>query len=184
MNGLPKTVDPNDAGTELFLDARQKNRLTHVRADKSATIVAWDPRLAFDIAMVGADKAMAVFERYALDQQSAIELLQNPVFQQQLKTYRAELEANGLTYRQKARILAEDLLPHGYDLATDVTVPASVRADMIQWMTKVADLEPAKASGKDIGVGGGAFSLSILFAGERPAQTVGAAPITIEGERQ
>ena len=181
---VPEDGEPTD-GHDLHVDQRQNARLPNVRTDKPATIVAWDPRLAFDIAMAGVDKAIDVFAKYKIDVDAAMELLQNPVFQKQLKDYAAEVETSGLTYRMKARVLAEDLLPHAYDLATDTLYPASVRADMIQWMTKVADLEPAKANGKDVPQSGG-FSLQILFAGDRAGQSaVGGTkePIVIEQER-
>lgn len=154
-------------GRDFHTDKRQIARLPNLHHEKSASIVAWDPRLALDIVLQGVDKAMEVFTKYKIDQPAAMELLQNPVFQKQLKDYAAEIETSGMSYRMKARILAEDLLPHAYDLATDTLYPAAVRADMIQWMTKVADLEPAKANGKDVPQTGG-FSLQILFAGQAP----------------
>lgn len=171
---------------KTFFQQRQEARMPAVNHEKSGTIVAWDPRLAFDVALAGADKAMEVFARYKIDPGAAVNLIQNPVFQQQLKRYAQEIEEGGLTFRQKAKILAEDLLPHAYDLATDVTYPAAVRADMIQWMAKVADLEPVKSNGKDI-TGHGGFSLQILFAGQAPGmagQTVvgSSSAVPIEGD--
>lgn len=159
-------------GRDLHTDQRQAARLPTLNHEKPASIVAWDPRLAFDIAMQGVGKATEVFAKYGLDANAAIELLQNPVFQKQLKDYAAEIETAGLTYRMKARILAEDLLPHAYDLATDTLYPASVRADMIQWVTKIAGLEPEKISGKDVPQTGG-FSLQILFNGREPVAVSG-----------
>ena len=150
-------------------EQRQARRQPNVNHGKPSTIVAWDPRLALELAMVGADRAMEVFERYKIDKAAAVELIQNPIFLKQLEQYKQEVGESGMSFRMKARVLAEDLLPEGYELAKDPDCPASVRADMIQWMTKIADLEPVKSTGKDVPLGAGGFSLQIVFAGDTPA---------------
>lgn len=172
-----KPMSPEDQAfydqprNSVLTDKRQVARMSQSNLEKQGTIVAWDPRLALDIVLAGAEKAMEVFDRYKIDKAVAVELLQNPVFLKQLERYKAEVETSGLSFRGKARILAEDLLPHGYEIATDPAYPAAVRADMIQWFTKIADLEPKKDDPKG-GGGGGGFSLQILFAGAVPTQTL------------
>jgi hypothetical protein len=158
--------------TEKFetSESRQLRRQQNVNHDKPSTIVAWDPRLALELAMPGAKNPIEIFARYKIDEATATQLLQNTLFTKQIVAYRDELEASGMSYRMKARVLAEDLLPEAYEIAKDTTYPASVRADMIQWMTKIADLEPVKSNGKDVAQVGG-FSLQILFAGQQP-QTI------------
>lgn len=161
-----------DARFSVLSDKRQLARMGTTNLEKEGTIVAWDPRLALDIVLAGADKAMEVFERYRIDKDGACELLANPVFLKQLETYKAEVEASGMTFRMKARVLAEDVLPHAYEMATDAGYPPAVRADMIQWLAKMADLEPRKDDPKGA-VAGGGFSLQILFAGQaQPVQAL------------
>lgn len=175
MDDLPEKYETSDA--------RQARLQPNVNHDKPSTIVAWDPRLALELAMAGPDKAMEVFGRYKVDHAAAVELIQNPLFLKQLEQYKQELEASGMSFRMKARVLAEDLLPEAYVIAKDTMYPAAVRADMIQWMTKIADLEPVKANGKDVAQVGG-FSLQILFAGGTPAversSVAGDSAVTIE----
>lgn len=156
----------------IIADKRQAGRMPTVNHEKFATIVAWDPRLALDIVLAGAEKATEVFERYRIDHAAAVELLTNPVFLKQLERYKEEIETSGMTFRMKARVLAEDVLPHGYELATDPTTPAAVRADMIQWLAKIADLEPKK---DQVQAAGGGFSLQIVYAGNASSILVGEA---------
>ena len=170
---------PTDKPEWESSEARQIRRQPNVNHGKPSTIVAWDPRLALEIAMSDPSQAMQVFDRYKIDHTAAVELIQNPLFVKQLEDYKRELEASGMSYRMKARVLAEDLLPEAYDIARDTSYPAAVRADMIQWMTKIADLEPAKSSGKDVAQVGG-FSLQILFAGQQPQATIQDTAVTID----
>jgi hypothetical protein len=184
--GKMRTVPAGPDGERKWesSDERQQRRMPNVRHDKPATIVAWDPRLALEIVMAGAEKAQEVFEKYKISHTAAVELLTNPLFQKQIEQYKAELETSGMSYRMKARVLAEDLLPEAYEIAKDPTYPAAVRADMIQWVTKVADLEPARSNGKDIVAGAGGFSLQIIFAGQQPQQTVVGASVAVPIEHQ
>lgn len=172
MTAKPPVLTGDDEPHWESSEARQKRRQPNVNHDKASTIVAWDPRLALELAMSGSEpqKYMEVFDRYRIDHAAAVELIQNPLFLKQLEGYKQELEASGMSFRMKARVLAEDLLPEAYDIAKDPAYPAAVRADMIQWMTKIADLEPVKANGKDVAQTGG-FSLQILFAGQVPQQS-------------
>lgn len=159
-------------------EERQTRRQPNIAHDKPSTIVAWDPRLALELAMPGATDPLKIFARYKVSEADAVQLLQNPVFSKQIVAYRDELEASGMSYRMKARVLAEDLLPEAYEIAKDATYPAAVRADMIQWMTKIADLEPVKSNGKDVAQVGG-FSLQILFAGQQPQTIEGTSDTSI-----
>jgi hypothetical protein len=137
-------------------------------------------RLACELAM-RFEEPLTVFARYGYDKDQALALLQNEEFGRLLEKVNKEVREKGLSFRAKARAMAEDLLPEAYAIATDDEASASVRADIIQWMTRVADLEPAPKDKGQGGAGGGGFSLQIVFAGDKPQKVVSQEPLTIEG---
>jgi hypothetical protein len=176
--GLPKTSEGDDLtlyqqrlvdGTTV-LDQRQQTRMPLRPTGPLAE--AWDPRLPYELALEMAEP-LEVFSKFGIEKDDAIVLLQNPVFVAKLRGYRAEIVAKGTSFRLKAKVQAEDLLTHSYDMATDPETPPSVRADLIKWTAAVAELGPPKEIAKDGGGGGagGGFTLNITFTGTSPAGT-------------
>jgi len=160
--------------TEL---TRQAERL----AALPAAYKSQHERLAYELALK-LDDSGEIFARHGYNGEQALALLETKEFPALLERVVEEVREKGLSFRAKARVMAEDLLQHGYEIATDELASAAVRADLIQWMARVADLEPAKKDGKDVGAGGG-LHLSITFAGQAPQTvTTGREPITLEGE--
>lgn len=142
----------------------------------------FDPRLTFDLALQ-MDPAEAVFERYGYDQEDAVKLMGSPVFQMALKAYVEDVRAHGVSFKQRARVMAEALLPHAFEIATDPEAPASSRADLIKWTAKVAGYEPK--SNED-SVQGNGFALQIVFSGEakKEPMLVQGTTITQEGAEE
>lgn len=138
-------------------------------------------RLAVELALHVED-AEEIFARYHYTMEQAAELLASPAFTALLERVSREIRETGLSFRMKARAIAEDLLPYAHEMATDPLSSAAVRADLIKWSAKVADLEPKES--KDTGKPpGGGLTLSITFAGQAPQQVVsGREPLTIEQE--
>lgn len=174
--GLPTTSEGDDLtayqrrlvdGTTV-MDQRQQARMSLRPTGPLAE--AWDPRLPYELALEMAEP-MEVFEKYGIEKDDAIRLLKNPVFVAKLRAYRAEIISKGVSFRMKAKVQAEDLLTHSYEMATDPETPPSVRADLIKWTAAVAELGPPKEIARDGGGGGsgGGFSLNITFTGAPPA---------------
>lgn len=137
-------------------------------------------RMACELAL-GLEDPLIVFRRYGYDKDQALALLQSEQFGRTLDKISKEVREQGLSFRAKARAMAEDLLPEAYAIATDELASSAVRADLIQWITRVADLEPApKEKGGGPG-GSGGFSMTVVFAGDSQPKLVGPAPVTIEG---
>lgn len=150
-------------------DARRlTERLPPGYKPESGSDMSFDPRLAYELAL-GLTKPHEVFEKYGLEQERAVELVRTPAFIATVRKYKQEIEEGGVSFRLKAKIQAEDLLTHSYLIATDPETPASVRADLIKWTARVADLEPRDS--KEKGAAGG-FNLSITFAGEKPGAII------------
>jgi hypothetical protein len=158
----PETRDERDA-------RRLAERMPGGYVPESAADMTFDPRMAYELAL-GMSSAAEVVAKYGLSEDRARALLGNPAFIATIKKYQAEIQDGGVGFRLKARIQAEDLLTHSYIIATDPETPASVRADIIKWTARVADLEPRDK--KDVGLGAGGFQLNITFAGDRPGATL------------
>jgi len=154
---------------------RQTERLPSGYKPLSMGGMTFDPRLCFELALK-LEPPAEIFERYGYDESGALDLAKNPVFQRALKVYADDIADNGVSFRMKARVAAEDLLTHAYEIATDPEAPSAVRADLIKWHAKVADYEP-KQNVPQAGQGNG-FQLQIVFSGEAKKE-----PLTIEGER-
>lgn len=157
-----------------YTEERQRQRLTEIPSLYRTN----HERLACELALK-MDSTEDVFARYGYDAAGAQELMESPAFTALLGRIGVEIRENGLSFRQKAKAIAEELLPVAMDIATDPLQSAAVRADLIKWAAKVAGHEP---NPKDTAPGAGAgFSLTLMFAGNAPEKVVaGREPITIE----
>lgn len=165
---------PQDHSPELRQLARQDNvpllyRTTH-------------ERLAVELAL-HMEEPEAIFARYNYTPEQAAELLDSPAFTVLLNRVAIDIRENGLSFKAKIKAVAEDLIPHMHDMATDPLCSSAVRADIGKWAAKMAGFEPAPAkTGAEQGTNAG-FTLSITFAGQPPQQIVsGREPLTITQE--
>lgn len=157
---------------------------THRQADRIAALPAVYKtqygRLAMELALK-IDDPTTIFARHGHDTEAATALIQTAEFTALLASAEKEVAENGVSFRTKARAIAEDLLPYAYEIATDDLASGSVRSDLIQWFARVGGLEPPKQDGKG-GTGGGGLNLTINFSGEAPMKVVGNEPITIQAD--
>lgn len=139
-------------------------------------------RLAVELALNITD-AEEIFAQYGYTPDAAAELVENPAFVLLMQQAQKEVFETGLSFRTKAKLMAGELLPYAHDIATDPLQSAATRATLIQWVTKVAGLEPKEA--KDDGKTGGGLTLSITFSGSAPQQVISGTqhnPIIIDQE--
>jgi len=139
-------------------------------------------RLAVELAL-DVDDAESIFARYGYSPDQAATLMESPAFLLLVQSAAKEAQESGLSFRTKAKLIANELLPYAHEIATDPMNGAGVRLDAIQWTAKVAGLEPKET--KDDGKTGGGLTLSITFAGQAPQQVVSATqyePLTLEQE--
>lgn len=101
----------------------------------------FDHRLCFELALA-LDPLEVILERYNVSPAQFEKLKKTPAFMQRVVEYRAEIKAKGLSFREKAKIMAEDLLGTAYELIHHPSTPASVKADLLKAVVKFADLEP------------------------------------------
>lgn len=119
----------------------------------------WPPGLALDLALGLRDRG-EILSDYGIgpDQWAALE--NNLHFRREISKLSKELNENGLTFKTKARMLAESYLLEVDDIVMDPKVAVGLRLEAIQSMVKWADLEPKKA-GAGEGGGGPTFNLQI-----------------------
>jgi hypothetical protein len=86
------------------------------------------------------------------------EIAKNPQFLRYVDVYTTEMKDSGFSFAAKARILAEDLLPHAYHMAKDIDVPAPVRMKAIENLVEWGDLKPKNTQ---FNQGGPSFSITI-----------------------
>jgi hypothetical protein len=159
-----KPSDDLDSETPAQREARRfRARMPEGYIPQSGADLTFDPRIAYEIAL-GVASPSRVFEKYGVTLEVAQRMIATPHFLATIKKYQEEFAATGVTFRLKAKIQAEDLLTHSYVLATDPEVPAAVRADMIKWTAKMADLEPAEKGKGAGGAVGSGFTLNITLA--------------------
>ena len=128
-------------------------------------------RLAVELAL-NINDAEDIFDQYGYTPAAAAELVENQAFVLLMQQAQKEVFETGLSFRTKAKLMAGELLPYAHDIATDPLQSAAVRATLIQWVAKIANLEPKEV--KDDGKTGGGLTLSITFAGQAPQQVVAA----------
>lgn len=105
------------------------------------TINPWDPRLVMDLA-IGIDSAEDISERYDLSTNALDALYGIKSFRQEVAAVMKDVRENGVTFRAKAKIQAEDYLEIMDKLIYNSEIPAGVRLDAIKSAVKWAGLEP------------------------------------------
>lgn len=105
------------------------------------TEASFDPRLAFEVAL-GHMPIEEIYPRYQLTEFDWMRLAVQPTFKHAVIKYQEEISEQGISFRMKARVQAESYLKDAHLLIKHPMTPPTVKADMIKWTTKVADLEP------------------------------------------
>lgn len=164
---LPASMEEPSEGGSKWVDAgvRQAERLANVPEVYKTT----HERLACELAM-GMEEPEAIFQQYGYSPEQSLALIESPSFTALCKRIGSEVREHGLSFKSKMKAIAEELIPHAFDIATDPLQPAVVRAKIIEWSAKMAGFEPPPAKG--VVDGGGGFNLSITFAGQAPQQVL------------
>jgi hypothetical protein len=146
---------------------------TAVKADNAlaTTLVnpddpAWlgfSPMLPFELAMKSAP-VNVICEAYGVTFQQFKALTADPMFQQAYQAAKELLQKEGMSFRVKARIQAEELLKKAYALIQAPETPTPVKADLIKAVVRWAGYEPKNT---EAGAVGNAFQININL-GDRP----------------
>ena len=102
--------------------------------------------MAFEIALA-LDPVPEIVARYDLTNEQFARIAALPAFKQQILAYRTEIKEKVLSFKEKAKVMAEDLLGMTYDLIYHPHTSNAVKADLIKWVAKMAGHEVPAQTG-------------------------------------
>jgi len=127
----------------------------------------WSNHLALDVAMgTGVD---AILEAYELQMHEFVQINKDPQFISQVNKSRKDLEKEGMSFRIKAQIQAEQYLTNSWDMIHNEGVDPKVRADLIKSTMRWAGYDAPAVAG--VAGAGGGFSVVINLNGKDKGQT-------------
>lgn len=120
-------------------------------------ITRTNPNAIVELAM-GMEAPLSVLARYGYNAEQAGTLLSNELIQRQIEAKRAELKSQGIVFKTKALMAAEDILEDVYVEAKMQETPLPQKLDALKFFAKAAGVDQvAQTSG---GAGGG-FNITI-----------------------
>ena len=113
-----------------------------------ATTEPWPPRLAFELAMDG--DLPYILEKHSLTTEQLTSFLLTPAFAKEVADHRARIIAEGVSFRMKAKLQAEEYLKDIDELIHDPDASPAVRLDaiksVVQWAGYVPKSDASTAS--------------------------------------
>lgn len=131
----------------------------------------WSAALVVDMALGTSDDVLC--DTYDMQHHELQWIKDDPGFILQLAAIQKELDKEGVSFRMKARLQAEELLATSWALIHSPATPATVKAGLIKDTVRWAGWDAPPQEG---GAGRGGFSVSIIL-NNGPAQVQG---ITID----
>lgn len=105
-----------------------------------ATHLGFPAMLPVELAMKTAP-VKDICAAYGLTREAFADLVQDPVFQFAYTAACEQLQKEGMSFKLKAQLIAEEALRHAHSMMTDKDIPASVRADMAKSLVRWAGYE-------------------------------------------
>lgn len=105
--------------------------------------IGYPPNLAVELAL-GEHKPRALCEAYGIDEAEWDRLRSNPLFVADVEARLIELQADGVSFKMKARLQAEGMLAENWRLVHDKNTPQNVKADLIKHTVRMAGLDSSK----------------------------------------
>lgn len=131
-------------------------------------VVDIPPELIMGIAM-GMEEPKDLAYRHGIVGEQWEQLCKWKPFLDAVAKQRAELEANGFTFRLKAKLLTEDVFDEAYKIAKSNETTLMQKIEFVKLGAKLADMEPKQSAQVAAGPG---FSISINFSGQPPEKKV------------
>ena len=141
LEGLEDLVEATTADPSLsaMADALTTTPTQFKRRDDPS--LPFYPRgLILDLAMKSAP-VKDILQAYNISVEKFKSLTQHPLFRQDLRDMSEKLRNEGYSFKVKAQAQAEAYLNEAWRMVHDPETPANVRAQLIQWTTKVGGLE-------------------------------------------
>ena len=111
----------------------------YTHGGKDPTTLTWPPTMLIELALKTASPD-EIRQEYGYSVDEWLKLPQNPAFLRDLNDACVLVKQEGMSFRLKAKLLAEDFLPNVYRMvnASDEKTPPSVKADLIKAVTRWA----------------------------------------------
>lgn len=129
---------------------------TLIKPDDPAYL-GFPPLLPLELAMQTAP-VKDICEAYDITKDQLLELIENPLFAQAYTVAKESLKQDGMSFKMKARMQAEELLKKSWEMIHNEATPSNVKADLIKSTIRWAGLEP---KGDSLGAGGTPFMINI-----------------------
>src|SRR5262245_50650391 len=124
------------------------------RDSKDPTELVWPPTLPIELALKTASPAeLRVEDGY--DDEEGLALRSNPVFLKELAGACELVRQEGMSFKLKAKLIAEENLKEVFRMTRDAACPAAVRGKLIELTARWAGFDP-RTNGEEA-VGGGAL---------------------------
>ena len=127
--------------------------------------LGYPPTLPIEIAL-RTSPVDAVCEAYGISPEEWALIVEDPTFQNDMLRATEMLKEDGVSFKLKAQLQANQLLQTSWNLIHNDLTPPNVRADLIKSTVKWAGLEPQPATAGQ--VAGNGFTIAINFNGEKP----------------
>lgn len=85
-----------------------------------------------------------ICEAYGITKERFRQLLDNPVFLEDLRRAREMVRQDGMTFKLKAQLQSGELLKTSWTMIHNEALPATVRADLLKFTVRVAGLDASK----------------------------------------
>ncbi len=147
----PPTLAQLDASAIAYLDPD-----TPLYADPS--LLGWPPALPLELAL-GQSSVKEICDAHGISRDRWDQLRNMPSFRQACEDAVELLKKDGMSFRIKARMMGEALLPTLYKMIHDRDTADNVKADLAKFVIKAAGLSEEKAETN--GVVGTALQINI-----------------------
>jgi len=133
-----------------------------------ATLIpdTFDHKLAFELAQ-GFEPPEKIYPRYGLTRQEWDELRRLKTFRILVEHYMAEMQKDGTSFRNKAGVLAEDLLYVAHSVASSTDNTPDTRMNALQWLAKVSGKD--ESANKTPASNAPPFMIQINLSEQQPA---------------
>jgi hypothetical protein len=123
------------------------------------SLLGFPPLLPIELAMRVAP-VQEICAAYNISKDQFIELSQDPLFVKAYSDAKEALQKDGMSFRIKARLQAEELLKKSWAMIHSPETPTTVKADLLKATVRWAGLEPKADTGTG-GMAGNAFQINI-----------------------
>ena len=134
-----------------------------------AVLTPWSRSFLAELAQ-DPENLMAVLGKHNIPFESYLEFKDTAAYRREYEEVKTTFKEEGITFKEKAKAVADLLLVDMVRLAKDPETPASVKAALFDKVTSLAGYQPKSNAQESTGSG---FSVNIVLNGNTPVQLGG-----------